>query len=151
MANEIIILAEEVIMAVFALNKSHNYLTLATGNRLGWLFIGTTFGAVGFNFIGVAFAMVVMIIQAVKKRKERKARARRRAERISRRRNRHIEEDSTHGHKKHNQSSRGNEVQIRIGTNNFTHTDHTRTHYNHTPRFKSIESRPNFLIYQTFT
>ena len=138
LANEIIILAQEVILVVFALNKSHNFLTLAMGNRLGWAFIGTTFGAVGFNFIGIVIAIVVMIIQAIKKRKERKARARRRAERISRRSSRHIEESSRHieessrhDHNRHNYSSCAEQIQIKIEPNDFTHTSHTRTYYNH--------------------
>lgn len=75
--NEICLFLEEVLMAVFATNKQHNFLDLRTGNILGWVMIGVLFLCLASNIICILAAVIYSGVEAL--RKKRKKRQRRKA------------------------------------------------------------------------
>lgn len=72
--NEVWLLLEEILMTVFATNKTHYFLTLNSGNMLGWVMIGIILLSLGSNILCILAAIIQSIIEKLRKKKRKKKR-----------------------------------------------------------------------------
>jgi hypothetical protein len=72
-SNEMCLLLEEMIMAVFATNKSQNFMSLSTVSMVGWVMIGAMFLSLATNILCIILTVIGVIVEAIRKRREKKA------------------------------------------------------------------------------
>jgi hypothetical protein len=71
-SNEMCILLEEMIMAVFATNKSQDFMSQSTGSVLGWVIIGAMFLSLATNILCIILNVFRVIVEAIRKWREKK-------------------------------------------------------------------------------
>jgi hypothetical protein len=71
--NEMCLLLEETIMAVFATNKNKNFMSLSTGSMVGWVMIGAMFLSLATNILCIILTIIRVIVEAIRKRRAKKA------------------------------------------------------------------------------
>jgi len=69
---EICLLLEEILMVVFATNKINNFMTLSTGNMVGWVMIGAMFLSLATNILCILLTVIRVIVEAIRKRRDKK-------------------------------------------------------------------------------
>ena len=99
-SNEICILLEELLMTIFVVNKTKNFLTLSTGNILGWVMIGIIFLSLGLNALCIVGTLIAEIIDGIKERKKKKERMAKRKNRRKRVENQRLERTRDESYKR---------------------------------------------------
>ena len=68
--NEIILLAEEILVTIFATNSTKQFLSLNAGMILGWMMIGLVLVALLFNILYGVYRIIGLVREYLKNRKK---------------------------------------------------------------------------------